>query len=267
MNAGWQHHRGWRFLSAGGGFLLLALAYMPILWLMVLSFSERPLSAIPFPLTLGWYEQMLADTRWRQPMWTSCWLALGVGALSAILAAAVGRSILRLNRPGRVIALALMPLFVPGLTIGAAQFLFFRIFLGLRLGIWSVFIGHLFWALPFALVLTLVIYSRFDRVLLDAAADLGAGPWQRFRLVEWPFLRPAFFGAGLFGFLLSFNELPRTLFLRGTTTTMPVFQWAQAADHQSYVPISFALATIVVAVTVPVLIGFFRIAFRQDDRS
>ena len=47
---------------------------------------------------------------------------------------------------------------------------------------------------------------------------------------------------------------------------MPIFQWAQAADHQSYVPISFALATLIILVTLPLLIGFFRLAFPPVPR-
>lgn len=263
----WQFMPVWRRAGGVAGMIMLALAYVPILWLMVMSLSTAPLSGVPWPLTGEWYARMAADQRWHAPMITSVLLAAAVGLICAVLATVLGRAMMRMQRPGWLIGLTLLPLFVPGLTIGAALFLFLRVGLGLRLGLWSVLLGHTLWALPFAVLLMLVILTRFDRRLLDAAADLGASPRQRFLLVEWPFLRPAVFGAGLFGFLLSFSELPRSVFLRGTETTMPIFQWAQAADHQSYVPISFALATLIILVTVPVLIGFFRVAFPPVPRT
>jgi ABC-type spermidine/putrescine transport system permease subunit II len=262
----WQESRWWPRLAMAGGLAILFLAYVPIVWLMVVSFSERPLSGVPYPLTLQWYEAMLADKRWQEPMLTSIVVAVVVGIVCSFLGTLLGRAIMRLRRPGGVILLTLMPLFVPGLTIGAALFLFLRVALGLRLGIWSVVLGHVLWSLPFALLLVVVMLTRFDRRLLDAAADLGASAGQTFRLVEWPLLKPAIIGAGLFGFFLSFSELPRSLFLRGTTTTMPLFQWAMASDHQSYVPISFALATIMILVTIPLLTVFFAVAFKPPGR-
>jgi ABC-type molybdate transport system permease subunit len=66
-----------------------------------------------------------------------------------------------------------------------------------------------------------------------AADDLGASPWQRFWQIELPILRPGIVNAGIFGFLLSFTELPRSIYLRGVTTTLPLFEWAHAASQTS----------------------------------
>jgi ABC-type spermidine/putrescine transport system permease subunit II len=184
-----------------------------------------------------------------------------------LIATVVGRSITRMRRPGGVILLTLLPLFVPGLTTGAALFIFLRTILELKLGIWSIFLGQLVWALPFCMLLILVIASRFDLRLLEAAEDLGASPWRRFWDIEMPILRPGIFGAGIFGFLLSFNELPRSLFLRGLETTLPIYNWAMAASQQSQVPIIFSLTTIILAVTLPVMGAFFWVLFVKLDKS
>ena len=65
--------------------------------------------------------------------------------------------------------------------------------------------------------------SRFDTRMLDAAADLGAGAWERFWHIEFPALRPGIVAAGLFGFLLSFNELSRSIYVGGRKTTLPLY--------------------------------------------
>ena len=163
--------------------------------------------------------------------------------------------------------IALIPLFVPGLTMGAALFIFIRSFLDLRLGLWSIFVGHLVWSLPFSLLLVLIIATRFDHRLLEAAQDLGATTWRRFWDIEFPILRPGIVGAGIFGFLLSFNELLRSIFLRGSETTMPIYNWTMTASHQSQVPIIFSLSTIILGATLPILGGFFWLLFARLDRG
>jgi ABC-type spermidine/putrescine transport system permease subunit II len=260
----WPH---WPLVAMLGGLLVLVLTYVPILWLAVMSFSERPLSGIPYPLTLEHYASLAADLRWVEPFWQSTVLGLVVGVTCMVVATAVGRAIPRMPRPGGVVLIALLPLFVPGLTMGAALFIFFRSLLGLRLGMWSIFIAHLVWALPFALLLVLVIATRFDHRLLEAAEDLGASRWQRFWDIEFPILRPGIIGAGIFGFLLSFNELLRSIFLRGSETTMPIYNWTMTASHQSQVPIIFSLATILLAITLPVMGLFFWLLFNRLDKS
>ena len=256
----------WTHIAVWTGFLVIAITYVPVIWLAVMSFSGQPLSGIPNPLTLRWYLEMLADTRWAPPLWGSVGLGALVALCCMVVATALGRAVPRMRKRGGVLLLAFLPMFVPGLTMGAALFLFLRSYLELRLGLWSVFFGHLVWALPFALLLVLVLAARFDHRLLEAASDLGASAFQRFWHIEFPIMRPAVIGAGLFGFLLSFNELPRSLFLRGTSTTLPVFQWAQASSHQSMVPVTFALASIIFAVTIPLMGGFFWFLFAKLEK-
>jgi len=258
----------WISLAKWLGLIVIILMYIPLVWLAVMSFSDRPLSGIPFPLTSEHYSELLSEfNKWGEPLYESVILGLIVAVVCMIVATAVGRAIPRLRKPGGVLLVALIPLFVPGLTMGAALFIFIRSFLELRLGLWSIFIGHLVWALPFSLLLVLIIAVRFDHRLLEAAEDLGAKKWRRFWNIEFPILRPGIIGAGIFGFLLSFNELLRSIFLRGSETTMPIYNWTMTASHQSQVPIIFSLSTIILCVTLPILGGFFWVLFAKLDRS
>jgi ABC-type spermidine/putrescine transport system permease subunit II len=263
----WSYWRGWPSLAKWGGIVLLFLIYFPLFWLALMSFSERPLSGIPLPLTLRHYGALFDDTRWLKPFGASLAIALLVGVISAVVATAVGRALPKTVSPGRVLVLCLLPLFVPGMSMGAALFIFLRSVLGVKLGFASILAGHFVWAFPFALLIILVLTTRFDHRLVEASSDLGASPWQTFWRIEFPLLRPAIIGAGLFGFLLSFNEVLRTIFLRGTETTMPVYNWTMAASQQSQVPIIFALATILLAVTLPLLGGAFWLLYARMDKD
>jgi ABC-type spermidine/putrescine transport system permease subunit II len=252
---------GWSQIAIAAGAFGIAMIYVPVVWLVIMSFSVAPLSGIPYPLTLTNYDDLLRDPRWLTPLWTSVGLSILVALVCAVVATILGRAVTRMRKPGPVLLATLLPLFVPGLTMGAALFISFRMLLGLRLGLWSIFVAQMIWAFPFTLLLVLVVASRFDVRLLEAAEDLGATPWQRFWGIEMPLLRPGIFGAAVFGFLLSFNELLRSLFVRGLATTLPIYNWAMAASQQSQVPIIFSLSSIILAVTAPIMGLFFWILF------
>jgi ABC-type spermidine/putrescine transport system permease subunit II len=263
----WAHWAGWAGLAKWSGYGLIGLIYFPLLWLAVLSVSEHPLSGIPYPLSSKNYTALFADLRWLPPFLASLVLATIVGLVSAVVATLVGRAIPRSRRGGTIVLLAMLPLFVPGLSMGAALFIFLRSFLGFKLGFWSMFLGHLVWAMPFSLLLMLVLTTRFDHRLVEAAADLGASSWQCFWDIEFPLLRPAIIGSGLFGFLLSFNEMLRSTFLRGTEETMPIWNWIMASSQQSQVPIIFSLGTLILSVVLPLLAFVFWLLFARMDRS
>jgi ABC-type spermidine/putrescine transport system permease subunit II len=258
---------GWPLLAKWGGYLVLGLTYFPLLWLAILSISERPLSGIPYPLSLANYRALMADSQWVEPLVASLVLATLVAVICMTVATMVGRAIPHVRHPGAVVILAVLPLFVPGMSMGAALFIFLRSFLGLKLGFWSILLGQLVWAMPFSLLTVLVLTTRFDQRLVEAAQDLGASSWQRFWDIEFPLLRPGIIGAGLFGFLLSFNELLRSMFLRGTDATMPIWNWFMAASQQSQVPIIYGLSTIILLISLPLLAGSFWLLFVRLERS
>ena len=259
--------RGWQELAKWCGLVALFLTYAPLVWLALMSISEKPLSGLPFPLSFEHYRALAEEPRWVDPFLSSVLIGLIVALVCVLIATAVGRAIVNSRRPGALVLFAIIPLFVPGMSMGAALFIFLRTVLDLKLGYWAIFLGHVVWALPFSLLMVLVVAVRFDHRLLDAAADLGASAWRSFRDIEFPILRPGIVGAGLFGFLLSFNEILRSTFLRGTEATMPVWNWTMAASQQSQVPIIFSLATIVLLVTLPLLGGFFWLLFVRLERS
>jgi ABC-type spermidine/putrescine transport system permease subunit II len=255
-----------RLLAPTAGYTALALVYSPIVWLILMSVSGRPLSGIPSDFTLDWYRQLFARDEVFDHLGTSAVLASAVAAACVVVATAVGRVALRLPRGGTLIALALVPLFVPGVMLGVALFLYLRVVFHLQLGMWSLFLVHLIWAFPFALLAVLIAASRFDRRLAEAAVDLGASSRRAFWDVELPAIRPGIIAAGIFGFLLSFNDLPHSILLHGPETTLPLYMWAQAAGQGSTVPLVYALSSLVlVASTVLVAVAFWALFLRREQ--
>lgn len=247
------------------GCLGILLMYGPVAWLALMSVSERPLTGKPGPFTFIWYEKLFADLRWLDPLLTSLGIATIVSILCMISATAVGRTLPHIGRTGAwLLLMFLVALFIPGVMLGVDFIMFYRLFLGIRTGLWSLILAHFVWAFPFALLGVIVVAGRFDTRLLESAADLGAGAWRRFRDIEMPLLFPGILSAGFFGFLLSLNELPRSIYLRGGTTTLPLFQWAEASSHTTMVPLIYGLSTLITIASLALTVIALRQLFKGD---
>jgi ABC-type spermidine/putrescine transport system permease subunit II len=263
----WSYWRGWPKVARTLTFAVIGLIYFPLLWLALMSVSAQPLSGLPLPFSVSNYVALFQNGDWLAPFGVSVLIALGVAIVTAVTATLVGRLLPHSKRAGTLVLLAILPLFIPGMSMGAALFIFLRPMLGLTLGFWSIFVGHVVWAFPFSLLIVLVLTTRFDSRLVEAAADLGASGWRTFWDIEMPILRPGIFGAAIFGFLISFNEVQRSIFLRGTATTMPIWNWTMASSQQSQVPIIFGLETIVLLVVLPLLAALFWVLFVRMDKT
>ena len=255
--SGFAVPRAWQLFGKWAGLVTLGLIYFALVWLAVMSFSRDPMSGIPTGITIEHYAELFAGTRWLMPLIASLAIGVLVGLFVMVVATVVGRVAPRSPIVGRIVLLSLLPLFIPGIALGASLFIFLRMILGLSLGFWSIFIAHAVWAFPFSFLLVLVLTTRFDYRLLEAAADLGASKWRMFWDIEMPLLRPAVIGAGIFGFLVSFNEGQRAIFLHGNATTLPIWNWIMASWKKSQLPIIISLERLFLAVVMPLLAATF----------
>ena len=113
--------------------------------------------------------------------------------------------------------------------------------------------AHLVWIVP---IVTLGISIRFfgyDPAQEEAARDLGANSWQvvRERESSLPALWPGIFSGGLFAFLLSWSNLPLSIYTSGPDTPLPVWLFTRTATNYSpLVPSVAVIGTLVSAALV-----------------
>ncbi len=258
------------------GAFALFLIYFPIFWLMLLSVSGEPLTGIPGSWTFDWYRDMIygagqregeaynVDDQLKEPLTKSLSIAALTSILCMISAVLVGRVLPKMKSQGILLFGFLLPLMVPGVVVGMSMFLFFRIGLGIKMGTWSLILAHFVWAFPFCLLVILVVVSRLDQRVLEAARDLGASRFQTFFQIELPIIKPGIFAAGFFGFLLSFNELPFSIFMRKGDMTLPIYLWIQSGAHNTSVPLIFALSTIIAIISMLITYVIVRIGFGKS---
>lgn len=83
--------------------------------------------------------------------------------------------------------------------------------------------GHVLLVIPWTTRLVTASLVGVDRALDDAALNLGADRLTTFRRVTVPMILPGIVAGALFGFVASFGNLARSLFLVGPgRTTLPI---------------------------------------------
>jgi putative spermidine/putrescine transport system permease protein len=82
--------------------------------------------------------------------------------------------------------------------------------------------------------------------------SLGAGPAKTLWYVTLPLIKPGLFAAGLFSFIVSFDNFSMTMFLVTTRETLPVAIYSYIKTQDD--PTIAAVSTLLLLLTVAVLI-------------
>jgi iron(III) transport system permease protein len=91
------------------------------------------------------------------------------------------------------------------------------------------------------------VLANIDPALHDAARNLGATPWRRFRQITLPLVRPGMFAGGIIVFIWSFTELGTPLML-GYTRVAPV-QIFRGVTELGSNPIAYSLVVILLVIS------------------
>jgi putative spermidine/putrescine transport system permease protein len=179
------------------------------------------------------------------------------GALLAIPAAL---ALMRGALPGRAAIDALLrsPIQIPLLIAGVAFLQFYVLLYDLtRLTLMDSFVGlwiaHTVVVSPYILVAVVARLARYDERLDEAAYGLGASAWTTFWRVTFPQLRTAIAAGMFFGFLMSFDNVPTTIFLiQSGQTTLPLALFFDAERDLSRV--QYAVGTLVTIVSTTIIL-------------
>lgn len=132
-----------------------------------------------------------------------------------------------------LLAASLIPFVLPTLVVGSA---FLTLagpqgMLGIDLTgtLWLIVVAHIFYNYAIVVRGVSAFWERIDPRLESAARTLGASPWQAFRTVTLPILRPAIASTSALVFLFSFTSFGVVLLLGDLrSTTIEVEIWRQA---------------------------------------
>lgn len=206
--------------------LVMVFIALPLLVVVAASVSPTPeVTFQPWDWTLRWLAGIWTQ-RWIDPFILSTKIAVLVAAVSGVLGVLGAYAVVYERCPGHdaILAFLLSPLAVPQIVKGVAIVLFISSagLYGL-LGTPGLIAAHVILTLPFAARMITTSMYNFDKNLDRAAQILGASKWQRVRLILLPLIKPGIFSGMTFAFIISFNNVPLSLFLvRPGQMTLPI---------------------------------------------
>ncbi|MCZ7472700.1 MULTISPECIES: ABC transporter permease [Rhizobium/Agrobacterium group] len=230
-----------------GGFLFLI---GPILFIIPLSFSSSP--SLKYPVegfTFDWYRTVLQPHPWMSSLKNSLLIAIPVTLISSTLGTAAAYG-LHLSKSRSVVlytGIFLAPLVVPSVIIALALY-FLMSKAGLIGTFLGVIIGHVVVCVPFVVLMVSVSIRNLDPVLVRAALNLGASPWNAFRTITLPLISPGLVAGALLAFIHSFDEVILAVFLAGPSQYTLPRQLFSALEYQLD-PSVIAVSTLLVLVT------------------
>jgi spermidine/putrescine transport system permease protein len=117
----------------------------------------------------------------------------------------------------------------------------------------TVMAAHIMFCMSFVAITVRARVLTLDPAVEDAAKDLGAGPWETFRLVTLPMIMPGVVAGAMLAFALSIDDFITTEFTSGSFVTYPLWIWS--VSRQGLPPQVNVMGSIVFAVGVLFAIG------------
>jgi spermidine/putrescine transport system permease protein len=242
------------------GALFLVFLYGPVLLMPMFSFNDAVFATFPLKgFTLRHYESLVSNEGMLRSLNNSLVVGLGVSITSTIMGLLAALAVTRHRLPGKgpIMAVIILPLFVPSIIFGVALLVILRRFLDIDLSLWTVGAGHLLLCVPFSMLVLISRLEGFDRSLEEASKDLGEREVMTFWRVTLPLAVPGIIASLLMSFTLSFDEFVLAFFLSGTEQTLPVYLFSQVRFPQK-LPSMLALgSTILFFSTLAVILADF----------
>ncbi len=232
--------------------LILTLLFLigPFIIIFITSFSsEVSLKFPPQGFTLDWFKKVISMTMFVD----SLKLSLKLGLVSSIIALCLGIPVAYITsrynfRGKRVIeVITTLPIIIPQMVAGLVLLRLFVL-----MNIFSVevtlLIGHTAVVLPYVVRNVLSALINFPVSVEEAAISLGASRLRTFFLIVLPNIRTGIISAFILTFIISFNNVPISLFLTGPgLSTLPVVMLTYLEYY--YNPSIAALSTLLIFIS------------------
>ncbi len=249
-----------------------AFLYLPIIALVVYSFTDSPVPNVWAGFSLRWYTKLMGDEDIRAALFLSLQVAAGTAVGSVILGTLAALTLERHPQfKGRTLFTGMInaPLVMPEVIVGLSLLLMLvatqRLFGVPERGLVTIWLGHMLVGTAYATVVIAARLRDLNPQFEEAAQDLGARPLQVFFLVTLPMIAQSLLAAGLLTFTLSLDDVVMSAFLSGPgSTTLPLVIFSRA--RLGLDPTVNALATVVIGVVATFVIGSSYLIAKRERR-
>jgi spermidine/putrescine transport system permease protein len=197
--------------------------YVPLAVVVVFSFNDSKLNAEWVGFTLDWYRKLFSNEEMLKATANSLFIAVVASAVATALGTMAGIAMHRYRSKALPI-LVLTPVAMPEILLGVSLLIFFiSVFGEESLSLLTVIIAHTTFCIGFVAIIVRARLAGMDESIFEAARDLGATPWQTFRLVTLPLIMPGVIAGALMAFTLSIDDFVITFFTAGAgVPTLPL---------------------------------------------
>jgi multiple sugar transport system permease protein len=251
-----RQRSGW----ATANIVVLALALIPVLWLVSLSF-KTPAAVLdpslwPAQWTWGNYSGILETSQFLRPLVNS----IGIGIISTLIAVTLASmaayAVARLDFPGKrvLVGLALLIAMFPLIALVTPMFTIER-----QLGLFNTWFGLIIPYVAFGLPLGIYTLSAFFREIpweLEKAAKMdGATPFQAFIRVIAPLAAPGMVTTAILVFLACWSDFLLAISFTSSISsrTAPAAMEYFSGGSVFTVPTG-PIAAAAVVITIPIII-------------
>ncbi len=238
--------------------LAFTVAPLPIIVLSAFSRGNYRLLEGGMP-TLRWFILFLENDRFMAALGNSVAIAAITTVATLVIAVPTAVATVRGQLPGRqaLLTLVSLPLLVPGVIVGTAA-LSFVAQTGIGPGFWPITVAMICAALPLALRPLIANLLGLDADEEKAARNLGASPWQAFRLVTLPQIVPGLLAGGTFAFIEAMDNFSIAAFLTNiSTTTLPIEAYSYIREIDD--PTVAAMASLLIGLSVLLVAALDRV--------
>lgn len=246
------------FLMTACAIWLIVPFSMAVLWSLV--DPSEPWTAdklLPPAMSFYRWTDMWENSSLKSALVTSYTLAPLAALLALAMAMPTAYCLGRYSFPGRELAkvLVLLPMVVPGFV---TAIFFTALLFQLGLASWrfgAILFAHAVLTLPYAIRIMTVSFEQVRQDHIDAARDLGASHWARFRVAYLPALRPGIFASLLIVFIHSIEEFA-IAFVVGSPDVVTIPTLLFSALGQDYVRPNAAVLSLILVVPNVILMLF-----------
>ncbi|WP_293719648.1 ABC transporter permease [Stappia sp.] len=238
------------------GYLVLFFAYMflPLLFMVAAAFNANPTPSVTDwqGFSLQWFYELPRDERFLEGLLHSLQIAFGVIVIAIPLGLAGALILTRLQSGASTLLYTVLvsPILTPGIVLGATTMIFWRDIFGLEAGLLTATFAQAAFIASYCMLMFMARLQRQDRVLEEAALDLGASSVFVFRRITLPFLMPTVITASVISFLQSIENYNTTFFAIGSSWTLVTEIGARMRFGLS--PVVNVIGVIFVAITIVV---------------
>ncbi|MBF0679686.1 MAG: ABC transporter permease [Devosia sp.] len=238
------------------GFTVLVFFFLVGPLVIVVGSALSDTTYLTFPpqgLSLRWFENIFAIDAFRRTITTS----LQVAVISTFIALLIGipasyaMSRYRIQLPGWLSTLFVLPVLVPELVLGFSLLKNLAFQFNAPIFI-SLIIGHTILILPYVIRVISASLASFDFSIEEAAISLGSPPLKTFFTVLLPNVRSGVIAAFILAFITSINDVSISIFLTGPgISTLPIQLLAHM--EQFFDPTVASVSVLLMVLTVAVM--------------